>query len=169
MSFRLREILLKTLFAAACAFAALPLLSQTAIPIVANDNRVLAGLLKDGVLTVSLELRKGNWHPEREDGDAIPTYAFGEGGKPLQVPGPAIRVPQGVTIGRLRRSRCYYSQSRPRLQMGRRTRSLISRPPTPIRSGGEVFTTGTLDFFRHDTNDAAGDSPVCWYGVPFRE
>jgi manganese oxidase len=105
MSF-LREILLKTLFVVACALAALPLMSQTvspptatlAIPIVANDNRVPAGLLKDGVLTLSLELRKGNWHPEREDGDAIPSYAFGEGGKPLQVPGPAIRVPQGAII-----------------------------------------------------------------------
>jgi len=57
-----------------------------------------AGLLKDGVLTLSLVLQKGNWRPEREDGDAIPCYAFGEGGKPLQVPGPAIRAPQGTTI-----------------------------------------------------------------------
>lgn len=104
--FGLREILLKTLFVVACAFAALPLMSQTvsptvapvAVPIVANDNRAPAGLLKDGVLTLLLELRKGNWRPEREDGDTIPSYAFGESGKPLQVPGPAIRVPQGATI-----------------------------------------------------------------------
>jgi FtsP/CotA-like multicopper oxidase with cupredoxin domain len=97
---------LKTLFVVACAAAAVPLMSQTvspsatpsADPIVANDNRVSAGFLKDGVLTLLLELRKGNWHPEREDGDAIPSYAFGESGKPLQVPGPAIRVPQGTTI-----------------------------------------------------------------------
>ena len=100
------EILLKNLFVVACAFAAVPVISQNvsptaapvAVPIVANDNRVPSGLLKDGVLTLSLELRKGNWHPEREDGDAIPAYAFCESGKPLQVPGPAIRVPQGTTI-----------------------------------------------------------------------
>src|SRR5690606_36751622 len=32
------------------------------------------------------------------DGEAIPTYAFHEPGKPLQVPGPTIRVPQGTAI-----------------------------------------------------------------------
>ncbi len=67
-------------------------------PISANDNRVTAGALKDGVLTLRLEMRKGIWHPESDDGEAIPVYAFGEAGKPLQVPGPAIRVPQGTTI-----------------------------------------------------------------------
>jgi FtsP/CotA-like multicopper oxidase with cupredoxin domain len=43
-------------------------------------------------------MRKGVWHPEQEDGEGIAAYAFGEAGKPLQVPGPAIRVAVGTTI-----------------------------------------------------------------------
>jgi FtsP/CotA-like multicopper oxidase with cupredoxin domain len=43
-------------------------------------------------------MRKGNWHPEREDGETISVYAFGETGKNLQIPAPAIRVQQGTTI-----------------------------------------------------------------------
>ena len=64
----------------------------------ANDNRVPGGELHDGVLTLYLELRRGIWHPEGEDGEAIPVYAFGEEGKPLQVPGPLIRVPEGTVV-----------------------------------------------------------------------
>jgi FtsP/CotA-like multicopper oxidase with cupredoxin domain len=64
----------------------------------ANDNRTTAGALSGGVLKVQLEMRKGNWHPESETGETIPVYAFGETGKPLQDPGPALRVPQGTTI-----------------------------------------------------------------------
>lgn len=76
---------------AAAAQPALP-------PIAANDNRVTAGELRGGVLHVQLEIRRGLWHPEAEDGEAIPAYALAEVGKPLQAPGPAIRVPQGATI-----------------------------------------------------------------------
>ena len=66
--------------------------------IAANDNRTPAGQLRDGVLRLELELRKGIWYPESEKGEAIPSYALAEVGKPLQVPSPAIRVPQGSTI-----------------------------------------------------------------------
>ncbi len=75
-----------------------PLAAQSLTPIAANDNRTSAGHLEDGVLTLQLEMRKGNWHPEREDGETISVYAFGEMGRPLQVPGPTVRVPQGTTI-----------------------------------------------------------------------
>ncbi|MDO8795528.1 MAG: multicopper oxidase domain-containing protein [Vicinamibacterales bacterium] len=67
-------------------------------PIAANDNRVAAGELRGGVLTLSLEMRQGLWHPEREDGEAIPVYAFGEVGASLQVPGPLLRVPAGTVV-----------------------------------------------------------------------
>ncbi|MFN7923974.1 MAG: multicopper oxidase domain-containing protein [Bryobacteraceae bacterium] len=77
----------------ACAVCAQDLPS-----ISANDNRKPAGALRDNVLHVELEMRKGNWHPESEDGEAIPSYAFAEPGKPLQAPGPAIRVPLGATV-----------------------------------------------------------------------
>ena len=64
----------------------------------ANDNRAPGGELREGVLTLRLELRRGLWHPEGEDGEAIPVYAFGEAGKPLQVPGPLVRVPEGTVV-----------------------------------------------------------------------
>jgi FtsP/CotA-like multicopper oxidase with cupredoxin domain len=75
-----------------------PLAAQTLTTISANDNRTPAGVLRDGVLSLSLDLRKGNWHPEREDGETIAAYAFGETGKALQVPGPTVRVPFGTTL-----------------------------------------------------------------------
>lgn len=85
--------------AAIVAFGTVAPVAAEELPLIsANDNRVTAGALKDGVLTLRLEMRKGIWHPESEDGEAIPVYAFGEAGKPLQVPGPAIRVPLGTTI-----------------------------------------------------------------------
>ena len=82
----------------AAAWAALPLAAQELEPIAANDNRTPGGELRNGVLTLRLELRKGIWHPESENGEAIPVYAFGETGKELQVPGPTVRVPEGTTI-----------------------------------------------------------------------
>jgi len=33
-------------------------------PIVANQNHVPAGALRDGVLSIRLEIAKGEWHPE---------------------------------------------------------------------------------------------------------
>ena len=75
-----------------------PLSAQALESIVANDNRVPGGELRNGVLTLRLELRRGVWHPEGEDGEAIPVYAFGEEGQPLQVPGPLVRVPEGTVV-----------------------------------------------------------------------
>jgi FtsP/CotA-like multicopper oxidase with cupredoxin domain len=66
--------------------------------IAANDNRSSAGELHDGVLTISLELGEGQWHPESEEGEALTVYAIGERGRSLQNPGPLIRVPQGTEI-----------------------------------------------------------------------
>jgi len=74
------------------------LAAQELTSISANDNRTPAGELRGSVLSLRLEMRKGNWHPEREDGETIPVYAFGETGKALQIPGPTIRVAQGTTI-----------------------------------------------------------------------
>jgi FtsP/CotA-like multicopper oxidase with cupredoxin domain len=63
-----------------------------------NQNHTAAGVLRDGVLTIRLEIAKGEWHPEADDGMALSVYAFGEAGHPLQNPGPLIRVPQGTEI-----------------------------------------------------------------------
>jgi FtsP/CotA-like multicopper oxidase with cupredoxin domain len=72
--------------------------SESLPPILANQNHVLAGTLRGGILTIHLEIAKGVWHPEAEDGVALSVYAFGESGKSLQNPGPLIRVPQGTEI-----------------------------------------------------------------------
>lgn len=63
-----------------------------------NQNHAPAGVLENGVLTVHLEIAKGEWYPEAENGIALSVYAFGETGRPLQNPGPLIRVPQGTEI-----------------------------------------------------------------------
>ena len=63
-----------------------------------NDNRVPAGRLAHGVLTVALEARMGAWHPFGPDSAGVPIYAFSEVGKPLQDPGPLLRVPEGTEI-----------------------------------------------------------------------
>jgi FtsP/CotA-like multicopper oxidase with cupredoxin domain len=66
--------------------------------ILPNANRTAAGRLRDGVLTIRLELRTGLFYPQADDGPAIPVQAFAEAGRPLQIPGPMIRVPAGTTI-----------------------------------------------------------------------
>lgn len=63
-----------------------------------NDNRVAAGTLARGTLTVRLEARIGGWQPDGPSGPTITTAAFAEVGKPLQTPGPLIRVPVGTTV-----------------------------------------------------------------------
>ncbi|HSJ14427.1 MAG TPA: multicopper oxidase domain-containing protein, partial [Longimicrobiales bacterium] len=67
-------------------------------PIVANENRVPAGTLHDGVLTVRLEAREGLWRPQAEDGGSVVVQAFGEVGKAPQIPGPLLRVRAGTRI-----------------------------------------------------------------------
>jgi FtsP/CotA-like multicopper oxidase with cupredoxin domain len=66
--------------------------------IFSNDNKRSAGILQNGVLTINLEAREGIWFPETHEGEGIHVYAFAEKGKPLQLPGPVIRVPEGTII-----------------------------------------------------------------------
>ena len=66
--------------------------------IVFNDNRVAAGRLARGVLTVSLEARLGDWHPLGPDRPGVPIYAFAVAGQALQDPGPLLRVREGTEI-----------------------------------------------------------------------
>jgi hypothetical protein len=61
------QVLLLCLALSAFAFA------QSLSPIVANQNHVPAGVLRDGILSVHLEIAKGEWHPEADDFK----YSFG--------------------------------------------------------------------------------------------
>jgi len=71
---------------------------------VANDNRKSAGVLRNGVLTVQIDARTGEWHPDRDSDPGIVVNAFAEQGKPLQIPGPLIRVRMGTTVRALVRN-----------------------------------------------------------------
>jgi FtsP/CotA-like multicopper oxidase with cupredoxin domain len=81
----------------ACA-GPIRLAAQSLPAIAVNDNLSPAGELRSGVLTIHLEIGQGNWHPESDMAEGIPVNAFGETGKPLQIPGPLMRVPQGTQI-----------------------------------------------------------------------
>lgn len=71
-----------------------PLLEQIA----ANDNRQGTGTLANGVLTIRIEARAGEWHPDGDNNPGIHVNAFGVEGAPLQIPGPLIRVRAGTEI-----------------------------------------------------------------------
>lgn len=71
----------------------------------ANDNRVPAGSLRNGVLTIRLEAREGEWRPDRDSDPGLVVRAFAEEGKRLVAPGPLIRVPEGTEIHAFVRNR----------------------------------------------------------------
>lgn len=63
-----------------------------------NDNRVAAGRLGDGVLTLRLEAREARWYPDGDEGPSLVMPLFAEVGRQPQNPGPLIRVAAGTTI-----------------------------------------------------------------------
>jgi FtsP/CotA-like multicopper oxidase with cupredoxin domain len=67
-------------------------------PITANDNRVPAGSVLAATVRIALTARMGLWYPDGPGTRGIPIAAFGEIGKPLQFPGPLLRVPAGTTV-----------------------------------------------------------------------
>jgi len=72
---------------------------QDTLPVAtANDNRAPAGVLKNGIFELKLELRATRWYPEDENGAHLDAYAFAEMGGAPQIPGPLIRVPQNTRI-----------------------------------------------------------------------
>lgn len=64
----------------------------------ANDNRTPAGTLRNGVLTLRLEIVETIWYPHQEGGPSLHVNAFAEEGAAPQIPGPLIRVPEGTEI-----------------------------------------------------------------------
>jgi FtsP/CotA-like multicopper oxidase with cupredoxin domain len=64
----------------------------------ANSNQTAGGTMANGILTIDLEIREGEWFPEDEHGPSIKVFAFAEKGKPAQIPGPMIRISQGTNI-----------------------------------------------------------------------
>jgi manganese oxidase len=68
------------------------------VRVATNDNRSPAGDLRDGLLTVRLEAREADWHPDGDDAPGVVVHAFAEAGRLPLVPGPLIRVPEGTEI-----------------------------------------------------------------------
>jgi FtsP/CotA-like multicopper oxidase with cupredoxin domain len=64
----------------------------------ANPNLVPAGELRNGTLTLRLEIREGEWYPEADTGPGVVVQAFTEEGRALQIPSPLIRVPAGTEL-----------------------------------------------------------------------
>ena len=70
----------------------------TAPQAASNDNRRVAGSLRDGVLSLRIVATLAAWHPEGKQGCALQVHAFAEEGKPAQIPGPLIRVRSGTEV-----------------------------------------------------------------------
>ena len=66
--------------------------------VVPNDNRVPAGRLVDGVLTIRLDARLASWHPDADSAPGAVVPAFAEAGAAPRIPGPLIRVPAGSIV-----------------------------------------------------------------------
>lgn len=63
-----------------------------------NDNRIIAGVLRDGNYTIALEIRRATWHPNAPSALAVDVPAFAEVGGATSIPGPLIRVPAGTAV-----------------------------------------------------------------------
>jgi len=73
--------------------------SFSAPPIVRpNANTERAGVLQDGVLTVTLEAKKSTWRLDGPDHPPMTIEAFAEPGKAPLMPGPLVRAPAGTEI-----------------------------------------------------------------------
>lgn len=72
--------------------------SAPAPTIAANDNRVAAGTVTGGRLTIQLVAEQGEWRPEGPDGRTVSVQAFREEAGTLLIPGPLVRVPVGTEI-----------------------------------------------------------------------
>ncbi len=97
-----RRVVIRAALSLACAAflcASASIAADASLPrIVTHDNRSPAGDLNSGTLTLNLEIRKGDWYPEAEDGPHIGVYAFAESGKAPMIPGPLIRVRQRTKL-----------------------------------------------------------------------
>ena len=60
--------------------------------ITANDNRTLAGALRNSVLTIHLEAREGTWHPDAESAPGVTVRAFG-----VEVDHSSFRAPSSAS------------------------------------------------------------------------
>lgn len=108
-----------------------PVLETIAI----NDNRVPAGTLEGATLTVRLETREGEWHPDGDKDPGVKVLAFALEGGPLQIPGPVIRVTEGTEVRAFIRNRL---EKEPLVVHGLYTRPGASAPDAITIEPGQV-------------------------------
>ncbi|MEO7998955.1 MAG: multicopper oxidase domain-containing protein, partial [Gemmatimonadaceae bacterium] len=139
-----------------------PLLAMLDVPpterVVANDNRTAAGVLSNGVLTIHLEAREGEWFPDAETARGVVVRAFAERGKRLSAPGPMIRVTEGVTID----ASVTNSLGEPLIMRGLATHNDIAMPDSTIIVPGETrefhFAAGRAGtYYYHATTGTRPD------------
>lgn len=75
-----------------------PAAKPNAVPVVINDNRVAAGTLRSGTLTVAFDVVEAAWRPEGDHDPRVPVLAFAEPGKLPMLPGPLLRAPVGTMV-----------------------------------------------------------------------
>lgn len=75
-----------------------PAAPPATVRVLPNDNRLPAGHLEHGVLTLRLEVRLGEWFPQDSAGPSVVLPVFAEEGQAPEVPGPLIRVPAGTLL-----------------------------------------------------------------------
>jgi len=63
-----------------------------------NPNLQRAGVLHDGVLTVTLEVKESTWLLNGSDRPPMTIEAFAEAGKAPLIPGPLVRAPRGTEL-----------------------------------------------------------------------
>ena len=97
--------------------------------IAVNDNRTAAGSLDGTTLTIRLETREGEWHPDGDADPGVKVLAFALEGGPLQIPGPLIRVTEGTEVRAFIRNRL---GKEPLVIHGLYTRPGAANPPAPI-------------------------------------
>jgi FtsP/CotA-like multicopper oxidase with cupredoxin domain len=96
---RMLGIVLGSLVSAAPTSARYDGGARAALPIVqANPNTESAGLLRNGVLTATLEAKPSTWYLDGPRHPAMTIEAFAEPGKPSLMPGPLVRVPAGTEL-----------------------------------------------------------------------
>lgn len=92
------------LTAVALGMSSIPRASGSSVPgltvdtVSANDNRVAAGTLRDGVLLLDLDAVLAGWRPDADVDTVATVQAFAERGKAPMIPGPLVRVPQGTEV-----------------------------------------------------------------------
>ncbi|HEY6808979.1 MAG TPA: multicopper oxidase domain-containing protein [Gemmatimonadales bacterium] len=88
-----------SLFAVILAGAVLVSRNRGDLPAVQpNPNVERAGVLHDGVLTVTLEAKLASWRINGPHRPAMSLAAFAEPGKPPVMPGPLLRAPAGTEL-----------------------------------------------------------------------